>query len=294
MPKPIRKVVIPAAGYGTRFLPQTKAMPKEMLPVIDKPVIQYVVEEVVNAGIEDVIIVTGWNKRAIEDHFDHNLELEHLLEHNGKYQSLKIVQEIAEIANFIYIRQKGPLGNATPIINARPIIQHEPFLMCWGDDFIIAEPSRAKQLIQAFEKFGGQILGAIRTTKDEDTKKYGFAAGKEIEPGVIKVEKVIEKPGPENVPSELATVSGFIFTPEIFEAIDKAGESKSGEELVYIDALNILLSEGKPVYAVEIKGGRFFDCGDKLEYLKTVVGLALEHPELNGPLRKFLREILEK
>jgi UTP--glucose-1-phosphate uridylyltransferase len=292
MPKIIHKVVIPAAGYGTRFLPQTKAMPKEMLPVIDRPVIQYVVEEAVRAGVEDVIIVTGWNKRAIEDHFDHNLELEHLLEHNGKHQRLKIIQEIAEMANFIYIRQKGPLGNATPIINARPIIQNEPFLMCFGDDFILAKPSRAKQLIQAFAKFGGQILGAIRTTKAEDTKKYGFAAGKEIEPGVIKVEKVIEKPGPEKVPSELAIVSGFLFTPEIFEAIDKVSKPGLGEELVYVDALNVLLAEGKPVYAVEIKNGYYFDCGDRLEYLKTIVSLALEHPELNGPFRKFLKETL--
>ncbi len=291
--KSVRKAVIPAAGYGTRFIPQTKAMPKEMMPVIDKPVIQYVVEEVVDAGIEDVIMVTGWNKRAIEDHFDHNLDLEHQLESAGKLDRLEIVRDIAEMANFIYIRQKGPLGNATPIINARPIVQEEPFLVCWGDDFIIAEPSRATQLINAFDRYQGQILCSIRTDKEEDTEKYGFAAGEEIEPGVIRVEELIEKPGPDRVPSELAVVSAFLFTPEIFEAIDKVGTPSPGEELVYIDALNVLLDEGKPIYAVEIKDGRYFDCGDKLEYLKTNVMLGLEHPDINGPFREYLQTLLE-
>jgi UTP--glucose-1-phosphate uridylyltransferase len=292
MTKAIKKAVIPAAGFGTRFLPQTKAMPKEMLPVVDKPVIQYVVEEAVEAGIEDVIIVTGWNKRAIEDHFDHNAELERLLDFAGKHKRLKVVQEIAEMANFIYIRQKGPLGNATPIINARPIIQNEPFLMCWGDDFIRAEPSRARQLIAAYKRYQGQILGAIRAPHPEDTRRYGYAAGEEVEPGVIKVDHLIEKPGPERAPSELAIVSGFVFTPEMFEAIDKVGEPEAGEELVYIDALNVLLAEGKPVYAVEVKNGRYFDCGNPLKYLKTVVELALEHPEINGPFRDYLKKVL--
>ena len=285
------KAIIPAAGFGTRFLPQTKAMPKEMLPIVDKPVIQYVVEELVDAGIKDIIIVTGWNKRAIEDHFDTNFELDMLLQESGKMELLEEVRRITNLANFYYVRQKGPKGNATPILNAKPIIGDEPFLVLWGDDFITAEPSRTKQLIAAYEEYGGSILGAIRTKKPEDTKRYGFAGGEELKKGVIKVKSLSEKPGPKNAPSDLAVVSGFIFTPEIFSCIEEAKQNlEAGKELVYIDALNLLMKK-QYVYAVEVKGAKYYDTGNKLEYLKTVVEFALKHSDLNGEFRDYLRKL---
>lgn len=291
----IRKAVIPAAGFGTRFLPQTKAMPKEMLPIVDKPVIQYVVEEAVEAGIEDVIIVTGALKRAIEDHFDTpNAELIKNLEHAGKKELLEQIQRISELANFMYVRQKGPLGNATPILNARHIVGDEPFLVLWGDDFIQATPSRTKQLMAAFEKYGCPVVGAIHTDNPDDTKRYGYAKGEEVEDGVIKVSDLIEKPGPKRAPSNLAVVSGSIFTPDIFDAIEEMiahKESGDGGEYVYIDALKRLMKKGKPVYAVEIKDGKYYDTGSKFEYLKTVIELGLEHPDINGTLRAFLKTL---
>ncbi len=288
----VRKVVIPAAGFGTRFLPATKAMPKEMLPIVDKPIIQYVVEEAVEAGIEDVIIVTGSHKRSIEDHFDYPFELEQLLIKSGKEKELADVRRIAAMANFAYIRQKGPIGNATPLLNARHLVGNEPFLVLWGDDFIVAKPSRTRQLLSAFEKYQASILGGIRTNKKEDTERYGFAKGPVVEKGIIRVEQLIEKPGPQKVPSDLATVSGFIFTPDIFDAIQRVKDNLSeGRELMYIDALNLMMKEKQPVYACEIKDGVFYDTGNKLEYLKTVVQFALKHKDLNGEFRDYLKNL---
>lgn len=290
---PISKVVIPAAGFGTRFLPITKAMPKEMLPVVDKPIIQYVVEEAVNAGIEDVIIVTGWHKRSIEDHFDEPFELAQRLKDAGKLEAYEEVRRIANMANFIYIRQKGPLGNATPIANARHAIGDEPFLFLFGDDFIDATPSRTSQLIAAHQKFGGSILSAIRTTKPDDANKYGFAAGSEIEPGVFKVDKLIEKPGPAHRPSDYAIVSGYIFAPEFLTTLDRV-QPKPGQELVYIDVLNQMLADGEPIYAVEIQNGHYYDTGNKLEYIKANIDFALRRPELQADLKQYLRDILKE
>src|SRR3990167_1935247 len=203
----IRKAVIPAAGFGTRFLPQTKAMPKEMLPIVDKPVIQYVVEELVDAGITDIIIVTGYHKRTIEDHFDAaNLDLLENLRQGGEKKKplLEEIENISKLANFIYVRQKGPYGNGTPLYNVRHLIGDEPFIYTWSDDFILANPSRFKQMIEVFERYGTSIMGAIRAKTDEDYKRYGFAGGKTLEDGLIEVETLIEKPGREKAPSDLA------------------------------------------------------------------------------------------
>lgn len=290
--KKIRKCVIPAAGYGTRFLPATKAMPKEMLPLIDKPIIQYVVEDAVAAGVEDVIIVTGWHKRSIEDHFDYPFELEKRLEEAGKEKELAEIRNIANLANFIYIRQKGRLGNATPILNARKIVGDEPFLVLWGDDFISANPSRAVQLVEAYEKYGGCILSGYRTKAESDTKKYGFAAGEEIAEGVIKVNNLIEKPGPEDAPSDMAVVSGYVFTPEIFEAIESLNVPE-GKELVYVDALKTLM-KSQDVFAVEIKNGRYYDTGDKLGYLQALIQVGLEHSDFGKEVRDYIKEISQK
>ncbi len=294
--KKIRKAVIPAAGFGTRFLPQTKAMPKEMLPVVDKPVIQYVVEEAVAAGIEDIIIVTGYHKRTIEDHFDKpSMELIENLRVGGpkKLPLLEQTEKIADMANFVYVRQKGPYGNGTPLLNVRHIVGDEPFLYTWSDDFIKAQPkSRFQQLIEVYEEFGCSVLASVKARTDEDYDRYGFAGGKLIRDGLIDVEKIIEKPGKKNAPSDLANVSGFIFTPDIFEYLDRAQENlQEGEELYYNDALKLMLEDGKKVIACEIKDGKYYDTGNKLEYMKTVVEFALEHPDINGEFREYLRNL---
>lgn len=291
----ITKAVIPAAGFGTRFLPQTKAMPKEMLPVVDKPVIQYVVEELVDAGITDIILVTGYHKRTIEDHFDApSLDLIENLKMGGEKKKplLESVEKISKLANFVYVRQKGPYGNGTPLLNVRHLVGDEPFIYAWSDDFIQATPSRFKQLISVYEKYGSSVLGGMKAKKDEDYDRYGFAGGDEVEDGVIKANAIIEKPGKANAPSDLATVSGFLFTPDIFKYLERAYTNlKEGAELYYNDALKLMLEDGKDVYAAEIKNGKYYDTGNKLEYLKTVVEFALKHPDMNGKFREYLKSL---
>ncbi len=293
MTKKIRKAVIPAAGYGTRFLPQTKAMPKEMLPIVDKPVIQYVVEELVDAGITDIIIVTGYHKRTIEDHFDAaNLDLLENLRMGGesKQALLEEIERIANMANFIYVRQKGPYGNGTPLLNVQHIVGDEPFIYTWSDDFIVAYPSRFKQMLEVFNKYQCSILGSVRARREEDYERYGFAGGKMLGDGIIDVETIIEKPGKKNAPSSLANVSGFIFTADIFNYLDKVlKDLNEGDELYYNDALKLMLADKKRIIAAEIKGGKYYDTGNKLEYLKTVVEFALVNSDINGEFLKFLK-----
>lgn len=296
MNKKVRKAIIPAAGYGTRFLPATKAMPKEMLPVVDKPIIQYVVEDAVSAGVEDIIIVTGWQKRSIEDHFDYPFELEKRLEESGKYEQLEEIRRIANMANFHYIRQKGPLGNATPIWNARHFIGDEPFLVLWGDDFFAARPSRSQQLVAAYEKYGGSaVLGSIRTKSPEDRKRYGFASGKELAKGVLEIKNIIEKPGATKLASDYAVVSGSLYTSDIFDAIEAAMKrleyDSTPRELVYVDAVNVLLEQKKKCFAVEIKNSKYYDTGNKLEYLKAVVEFGLKHEELKKEFGQYLKKL---
>lgn len=291
----IRKAVIPAAGFGTRFLPQTKAMPKEMLPIVDKPVIQYVVEELVDAGIKDIIMVTGYHKRSIEDHFDApSTELVNILKQGGekKRPLLEEAERIGNLANFVYVRQKGPYGNGTPLLNVRHLIGKEPFIYMWSDDFIEAKPSRTKQLLAAYKKYGCSLLSSIRATKDEDYDRYGFGGGKLLEDGIMDLSSIIEKPGKKNAPSDLANVSGFIFTPDIFNYLDEALENlEDGAELYYNDALKLMLKDNRRVLAVEIKGGKYYDTGNKLEYLKTVVEFALRHPEIKDKFREYLKDL---
>jgi UTP--glucose-1-phosphate uridylyltransferase len=292
--KKIRKAVIPAAGFGTRFLPQTKAMPKEMLPVVDKPIIQYIVEELVDAGIEDIVIVTGYHKRTIEDHFDRpSMELIENLRMGGekKLPLLQNIEKISEMANFFYVRQKGPYGNGTPLLNVRKIIGDEPFIYTWSDDFIHAEPkSRFKQMIEIYEEYGWSVLASIKATKKEDYDRYGFAGGRQIRDGLIDVDVLIEKPGQKNAPSDLANVSGYVLTPDIFNYLDRALANLSeGDELYYNDALKLMLEDKIHVLAAEIKGGKYYDTGNKLEYLKTVVEFALTHPDISEDFRTYLK-----
>lgn len=294
--KKIRKAIIPAAGYGTRFLPATKAQPKEMLPVVDKPIIQYVVEDAVSAGIEDIIIVTGWSKRSIEDHFDYPFELEKRLEESGKHEELEEIRRIANLANFYYVRQRGPLGNATPIWNARHIVGEEPFLVLWGDEFVTASPSRSQQLVKAYEKHGGSAtLASILMNKPEDYKRYGYVTGAKESDYVLKIDQMIEKPGIGRIDSDFAIIGGAVYQPEMFLAIEEAmkrkAENNTPGEVVYVDALNILLEQKKDCYAVEIKGGKFHDCGNKLEYLKTVVEFGLKHEDLSKEFGQYLKDL---
>lgn len=286
----IKKVVIPAAGFGTRFLPQTKAMPKEMLPIVDKPVIQYVVEEAVNSGIEDVIIVTGSGKRAIEDHFDNpNADLVNNLKQGNKEDLLKETQRIADMANFIYVRQKGPYGNGTPVLTAESIISNEPFAVMWGDEFIYSEVPRLKQMIEAWKKMGGGIMiSGVRIENKENLSRYGIADVEEVDKNIFKIKKIVEKPSPDEAPSNLATHGAYILPPEIFSALKRLKPGKGGE-IWLTDAINLLQEEGVPVYACEIENGKYYDTGNKLEYMKTVVEFALTHEGVNGEFKEFLK-----
>lgn len=284
----IRKVVIPVAGFGTRFLPATKAMPKEMLPVIDKPVIQYIVEEAVESGITDVILVTGASKRAVEDHFDYNLELQNWLQKQGKKEAKKEVERIASIANFIYIRQKGPYGNGTPVLNAKDIIGDEPFAVIWGDDLIIGKNKpRLKQLIEVYEKYTDPVLTAYQVTK-EDTSKYGILDAKNIEKNIFQVKSIVEKPGPQKAPSTLASLGGYILTPDIFEELEKTKLGKDNE-LWLVDAI-FALSKKRPLYACEVNG-TYYDVGSKLGWLKANIDLALKRKDLNKDFKKYLKQL---
>lgn len=284
----IRKAVIPAAGFGTRFLPQTKAMPKEMLPIVDKPVIQYVVEELVASGITDIIIVTGWNKRSIEDHFDYPNELIQTLKDQGKHALIEEVKRTAELANFIYIRQKGPYGNGTPVLCAKDVIGDEPFVAIWGDEFIYSKPPRAKQCIEVFEKYGDPVISAVRVAH-EDVSRYGIAEVINIEKNIWQMTGIVEKPQKGEAPSNLAAHGCYVLTPDIFEYLEKLKPGKSNE-IWLTDAIRQLMKK-RPVYACEIKNAKYYDTGNKLEYLKTVVEFALNHKDLNGDFRKYLKSL---
>lgn len=289
----ITKAVIPAAGYGTRFLPAVKAIPKEMLPIVDKPVIQYVVEELVDAGITDIFIVTSQNKTSIEDHFDApNAGLLKNLEDGGKFEQIEQVNKISKMANFIYLRQKGPYGNGTPLLNVRHLI-NEPFIYCWSDGFVSADPiSHTKQLIDTYEKYGCSVLDGIRAKNDDEYNRWGFASGEEIEPGIIDTKNIIEKPGKENAPSDLANVSGFLFTPDIFDYIDTAVSNlQNKKELYYNDMLRLMLADGKRILTKEIKNGKYRDCGNVLQYLKNNVEIALEREDIGGEFGNYLKNL---
>lgn len=288
MRKKITKVVIPAAGYGTRFLPATKAQPKEMLPIVDKPVIQYVVEEAVASGIKDVIIVTSWQKKTLEDHFDRSFELEKQLELAGKTEKLAEVKKIANMANFIYIRQKGPYGNATPVISASRLIGDEPFAVLWGDEFFYSQPPRLKQMIEVYEEYGHSVISAVRVPK-EDVSRYGIAEIKPVRDNIYQILSMVEKPAPDEAPSDLAAHGAYILTPGIINCLKNLKPGKSGE-LWLVDAIKELM-KSEPVYACEIKNSKYYDTGNKLEYLKANIEFALRHPELKEPLKKYLKTI---
>ncbi len=281
-----RKAIIAAAGMGTRFLPQTKAMPKEMLPIIDKPVIQWVVEEAVAAGVTDIIIVTGSTKRAIEDHFDRTIELEEDLAAKGKHAQAKQIQDIAEMANFIYVRQKGiPKGNARPIINAAHLIADEPFFVFFADDFFTGQVPRAVQLLEQYKRTQKSVI-ALYEVPREDTNKYGIAAVEPEKDSLYRINSLLEKPGPEHAPSNYASIGGYLLTPDVLPIISALSPASDGEIRIP-DALNTLAEQGD-LYGCLIDG-QFHDTGSPEVYIKTVIDVALTHPELRDEILAYMR-----
>ncbi len=297
MSRQVTKAVIAAAGFGTRFLPQTKAMPKEMLPLIDKPIIQYVVEELVAAGIKDIIIVGSSNKRAIEDHFDlPNEDLVANLKAGGakKKPYLDEMEEIANLANFVYLRQKGPYGNATPILCAAHLIGDEPFIYTYADDFFVASPNRTTQLIETYNAKHGSVLACKRIVNDEEYDRYGIVSGTNEDDYTLRLDKVVEKPGKANAPSNLASVSGYLLEPSIIPYIEKAAAAHTSGELMVQPIMQQMVDDGHSFYAREIADGTYYDTGDKLQYLMTMVDFALKHEELGKPFRQYVEELLAK
>ena len=288
MAQKVRKVVIPAAGFGTRFLPATKAQPKEILPIVDKPIIQYVVEQAVEAGITQVIIVTGWHKRSIEDHFDRHFELEARLLESGKKDLLDEVKKISELANFIYVRQKEPLGNGHAVLVAREIIGDEPFIVMWGDEFFEAKPPAISQLIDVYEKYDSPVIAGVRVEK-KDLPKYGIADVTPVQDNIFKINKIVEKPDEASAPSDLATHGNYLFTPDIFDILESLKPTKSGEIWI-ADAIDELIAK-RDVYAVELTNAKYYDCGSKFGYLKAVVDNALLHEDLNGEFKEYLKSL---
>ena len=282
----IRKAVIPVAGLGTRFLPATKAQPKEMLPIVDKPVIQYIVEEAVAAGIKQIIFVTGRHKRAIEDHFDRNLELERALEEKGKKELLKLVKEISDLVDIAYVRQKEPLGLGHAILTAEPAVGNEPFAVLLGDDIMVSELPAIKQLIDVFNKYRCCVLG-IQEVPREEVSKYGIIAGREIEKGVYKVDTLIEKPSVEEAPSNLAITGRYILTPGIFNALRNIPPGRGGEIQLTDGIQKLGLREA--IYA-KIMEGKRYDTGTKVGFLEATVDFALSREDLKEPFLRFLKK----
>jgi UTP--glucose-1-phosphate uridylyltransferase len=287
----VRKAVFPAAGWGTRFLPATKAQPKEMLPLVDKPVIQYAVEEAVAAGIEQVIIVTSSQKRAIEDHFDHSYELEHLLETKGDIEMLRRVRQIGDMAQISYVRQKEQLGLGHAVLMAKELVGHEPFAVILSDDVVVSEVPCIAQLIDAYRRTHSSVVAVMEVPREE-TRRYGIVDpdpdGPTDDPRLHKVRSLVEKPDPEHAPSNLAIIGRYVLTPKIFEKLE-ATQGGAGGEIQLTDAIEALMDE-QDVYAHEFEGTRY-DAGTTMGWLKASVELALQRPELATEFREYLKTI---
>lgn len=284
----VRKAIIPAAGLGTRFLPATKAQPKEMLPIVDKPTLQYIIEEAIESGIEEILIITGRNKASIENHFDHSVELELELEKKGKHDQLNEIKRISEMVNIHYIRQKEPKGLGHAIYCAKSFIGNEPFAVLLGDDIVEADIPCIKQMIEEYDLFKGSILG-VQEVPDEDVNKYGIVAGENIENGVYEVSGLVEKPSIQEAPSNVAILGRYIITPAIFEILEHTKPGKGGE-IQLTDALKELAKQEK-MYAYNFKGKRY-DVGDKLGFLKATVEFALRRGDLKKEFLDYLNETI--
>jgi UTP--glucose-1-phosphate uridylyltransferase len=286
----VKKAVIPAAGLGTRFLPATKAQPKEMLPVVDTPAIQYVVEEAVRAGLDDILIITGRGKRSIEDHFDRSIELESFLESKEKFDELKQVRAISDMATIHYIRQKDPLGLGHAVSIAEPHVGDEPFAVLLGDDLIMESMPLLEELLKVHERYGRSVIAVQEVARDE-ISLYGAINPEPVEDDLVRVVSIVEKPEPEEAPSNLAATGRYVFTPEIFVALRETQPGRGGE-IQLTDAINRLAQE-QAVYAYVFDHGRY-DVGNKLDYLKATVELAIEREDVGPEFRRWLADIVQR
>lgn len=283
----VRKAIIPAAGLGTRFLPATKAQPKEMLPIVDTPTIQYIIQEAVDAGIEDIIIITGRGKRAIEDHFDRSVELEVELERSGKLAELEMVRKIADMTNLYYVRQKEPRGLGHAVLKAKQFIGNEPFAVLLGDDVVVSKQPAIGQMMEVFEERQASVLG-VQTVARENVSKYGIVSGSQIADRVYEVKDMVEKPSIEEAPSNVAVLGRYIITPEIFGYLETQDVGKGGE-IQLTDALR-RLAKDQPMYAYDFKGKRY-DVGSKIGFLQANVEFALRDENLHDEMLDYLRDI---
>jgi UTP--glucose-1-phosphate uridylyltransferase len=286
----VRKAVIPAAGLGTRFLPATKSQPKEMVPVIDKPTIQYVVEEAVGAGITDILVITGRGKRAIEDHFDRNFELEFYLEQGKKDEELEQVQAISEMADIHYIRQRDPLGLGHAVSVARQHVGSEPFAVLLGDDIMVDDSKLLRSMLDVYERYGRSVVAVLEVAR-EDIKNYGCVTPEVMEENLVRVRSIVEKPKPEDAPSNLAVIGRYVFTPEIFDALDRITPGAGGE-LQLTDAMSLLL-ETQTVFGYSFETGRY-DIGKKIDFLRATVELALDRDDLGDEFKAFLADLVQR
>lgn len=288
MAQKIRKAVFPAAGLGTRFLPATKAQPKEMLPLVDKPLIQYVIEEALDSDVENIIIITGRGKNAIEDHFDVSFELEKTLEERGKEDLLEIVREVSSMANLAYVRQKQALGLGHAVLMAKDLVGNEPFAVLLGDDIIDSEVPCLRQMIEVYERHDGAPVLAVQEVAGETISRFGVIAGEEVEPDVFRISDMVEKPKPQDAPSNLAIIGRYILPPEVFPLIEQTAAGVGGE-IQITDALRSLAGQ-RPFYGYRFKGRRH-DAGDKLGFLEATVEFALKRPDLGEPFREYLKSL---
>ncbi|CAN5397701.1 UTP--glucose-1-phosphate uridylyltransferase GalU [soil metagenome] len=287
MTNKIRKAIFPAAGMGTRFLPATKASPKEMLPLVDKPLIQYVVEEAVASGVDSVLIVTGRDKSAIENHFDISFELEYLLKERGNDEVLEEIRAISEMARISYTRQKEALGLGHAIYQGKDFAGNDPVAVLLADDIVISEKPALQQMTEVFEKYDAPVIATMQV-EGEGISRFGVIDAEEVEPGVFRVLDMVEKPAFADAPSDLAIIGRYIFTPDIFDAIEQT-EPGSGGEIQITDAMRLLLKE-RPIYALKLEGRRH-DAGDKLGFLIATIELALMRPDLAEDLRSYMRSL---
>ncbi len=285
----VKKAVVPVAGLGTRFLPATKVIPKEMLTIVDRPTIQYIVEEVVASGVTEVVLVTASGKSAIEDHFDYSYELESFLAQKGKFDLLKEVRHISRLIDVVSVRQKEPLGLGHAVKVTRDVVGNQPFVVTLGDDLVDAETPCVYQMLKVFEKYQESVV-AVQEVPDDQVDRYGIVEGEEVEDGVFKVHRMVEKPAVGTTRSNLAVIGRYILRPEIYGCLDRTLPGIGGE-IQLTDALDILRKE-RGIYAYKFKGRRF-DAGDKLGYLKATVNYALAHSDLGGPFLSYLRELMK-
>ncbi len=286
MPK-IKKAVVAVAGTGTRLLPATKTMPKEMLPIVDKPIIQIVVEELVEAGIEDIILVTKWDKKPLEDHFDYSWALENELEKAGKFEKLSQIRKISELANFIYVRQKGPYGNGTPVLSASSLVKNEPFIYVWGDDLVKSKVSFSKQMVEDYNQHGHLMIGVQKIPKNL-VYRYGIV---KLKKNTMEIEDIVEKPTVEQAPSQLADFGRMIFNQEIVDILKKTALGKDNE-LWAVDAIKTYVKRGGIFLAKEIKDGEWLTTGDPLNYIRTNLKYALDRKDIGAEVKKCIKKLI--